>query len=164
MMRNEQKHNSAFTLIEIMIATLLVGITVATLIMTTGSFTRVNAAGIDLSTAEFLIEEIRELTVSLDVIDPETNTETFGVESGETLGTYDDLDDFNAKTFSPPIDINRSQLDDFAVFSQVITVQNVNTSDLALVVANHTSPFVRVTVRILMNNILVTESSWVRAR
>lgn len=164
MMRNEQKNRSAFTLIEVMVATMLIGIAVAALLLTTGAFTRVNAAGIGLSTAEFLIEEIRELTVSIDVIDPNTLTETFGVESGETLATYDDLDDFNAKTFSPPIDINRSQLNDFAAFSQVITVQNVSTSDLTLAVENHASPFVKVTVQILMNNKMITESSWIRAR
>lgn len=164
MMRNEQKNRSAFTLIEVMVATMLVGIAVASLLLTTGAFTRVNAAGIDLSTAEFLIEEIRELTVSIDVIDPNTLTATFGVESGETLATYDDLDDFNAKTFSPPIDINRLQLNDFAAFSQVITVENVSTSNLTLTVANHASPFVKVTVQILMNNKMITESSWIRAR
>lgn len=147
-----------------MVATMLIGIAVASLLLTTGAFTRVNAAGIGLSTAEFLIEEIRELTASIDVIDPNTLTATFGVESGETLATYDDLDDFNAKTFSPPIDINRLQLNDFAAFSQVITVQNVSTSDLTLTVANHASPFVKVTVLILMNNKVITESSWIRAR
>ena len=147
-----------------MIATVLVGIAVASLIVATGAFTQVNAAGIDLSTAEFLIEEIRELTASMDVIDPETLTETFGVESGETLETYDDIDDFNARTFSPPIDINRTQLSNFATFSQVITVQNVSTSDLTLAVANHASPFVKVTVQVLMNNKLVTKASWIRAR
>ena len=147
-----------------MIATVLVGIAVASLIVATGAFTQVNAAGIDLSTAEFLIEEIRELTASIDVIDPETLTETFGAESCETLETYDDIDDFNARTFSPPIDINRTQLSSFAVFSQVITVQNVSTSDLTLAVANHASPFVKVTVQVLMNNKLVTKASWIRAR
>ena len=164
MMRNEQKNRSAFTFVEVMIATVLIGIAVASLIVTTGAFTHVNAAGIDLSTAEFLIEEIRGLTASIDVIDPETAEATFGVESGETLATYDDLDDFNAKTFSPPIDINRTELGSFAVFSQVITVQNVSTSDLTLAAANHTTPFVKVTVQILMNNKTISRSSWIRAR
>ncbi len=147
-----------------MIATVLIGIAVASLIVATGAFTQVNAAGIDLSTAEFLIEEIRELTASIDVIDPQSGTATFGVESGETLATYDDLDDFNAKTFSPPIDINRTQLSNFSVFSQVVTVENVSTSNLTVTVANHSTYFVRVNVQILVNNQMVSQSSWIRTR
>jgi len=164
MRKNTRKNCSGFTLLEILIATILVGIAVAALLITNGAFTQVNAAGIELSTAEFLLEEIRELTVSLAVVDPETGTDTFGAESGETLGSYDDLDDLDGITFSPPIDINRSQLSNFSVFSQVITVENVSTSDLTVTVGDHLSPFVKVTVVIVMNGRAISSSSWIRTR
>lgn len=142
----------------------MVGVAVASLLAVNGALTQVNAAGIELSTAEFLLEEIRELTASLTVVDPETGTDTFGVESGETLVSYDDLDDLDGITFSPPIDINRSQLSNFSVFSQVITVENVSTSDLTVTVGDHLSPFVKVTVGIVVNGREISSSSWIRAQ
>ncbi len=164
MRRDAKKNRSGFTLLEVLVATILVGIAVASLIAASGAFTQVNAAGINASTAEFLLEEIRELTISLAVVDPETGTDTFGVESGETLVSYDDLDDFDGVTFSPPIDINRLQLSDFSAFSQVISVENVSTSDLRVTVGEHLSPLVKVTVGILMNGREINSSSWIRTR
>ena len=164
MRRSASKSCSGFTLLEVLVATLLVGIAVASLLTVSGAFTQVNAAGIDMSTAEFLLEEIRGLTTSLAVIDPETGTDTFGAESGENLASYDDLDDFDGVTFSPPIDINRTQLSNFSFFSQVITVENVSTSDFTVTVGDHLSPIVKITVRILLNGGEISSSSWIKTQ
>ena len=48
----------AFTLVEVMIAVVLIGIAIAALVASNAAFTQANSFGIDLSTAEFLIEEI----------------------------------------------------------------------------------------------------------
>jgi hypothetical protein len=56
---------TAFSLIEILIATILVGLAVTALLVASSSMTIANGAGTDLSTAEFLIEQIRELTALL---------------------------------------------------------------------------------------------------
>lgn len=153
-----------FTLVEAMIAMLIIGLTIAALVASTGAFSRSNAAGIDLSTAEFLIEEIRELTASLPVVDPQTGTAVFGPEAGETLGQFDDLDDFDGASFSPPIDIHRAALPNFANFTQQIQVQNVAVSNFNSVVADHSTNFVRVTVTILMNGTSLSSATWIRAR
>lgn len=158
-----QKSLSAFTLIEVLIATMLIGLSVAALIAANGTLTMANGAGADQSTAEFLAEQIRELTAMLPVVDPQTGTATFGAEEGSTA-VYDDVDDFNGKTFSPPIGANKATLSEFPAFSQQVTVQNVSQSNLDLVVANHSSPFVRVTVTVLQNSRPITSASWVRAR
>jgi prepilin-type N-terminal cleavage/methylation domain-containing protein len=153
-----------FTLIEVLIAVILVGLAIASLVGANGAFTKANGAGTDLSTAEFLLEQIKELTVMLAVVDPVTGTTTFGPEAGETLATYDDLDDFDNKTFSPPIDARRNTLGNFASFSQQITVQNVNPSNFEQVVSDHSTSFVRVTVKIYQNSSEICSSSWLRAR
>jgi prepilin-type N-terminal cleavage/methylation domain-containing protein len=154
-----------FTLVEAMIAMLIIGLTIAALVASTGAFTRTNAAGIDLSTAEFLIEEIRELTASLPIVDPVTGTATFGPEAGETsLAQCDDLDDFNGASYSPPIDITRSPLADFANFTQQVQVRNVAMSNFNTVVANHSTDLYRVTVTILMNGTAINSATWIRAR
>jgi prepilin-type N-terminal cleavage/methylation domain-containing protein len=155
---------NGFTLIEVLVAVILVGLAIASLVGANSAFTKANGAGTDLSTAEFLLEQIKELTVTLAVIDPVTETTTFGAEAGETLATYDDIDDFNNKIYSPPINACRNQLSNFASFSQQITVQNVNPSNFEQVVANHSTSFVRVTVKIYQNSTEICSASWLRAR
>lgn len=144
-MNDSNKNNkliaaAGFTLIEAMIATLLVGIAVVSLMVSSQAFTSVNSAGINLSTAEFLIEEVRERTVPIE---------------------FDNLAAF-AGTYSPPEDIEGNQLTDFAGFSQQVTVQNVSPSDFTVPQAG--SDFARVTVAILLNSSQITSASWIRAR
>lgn len=162
-MRNNNYKNG-FTFIEVLFAVLLVGLAIASLMAANAAFTKANGAGTDLSTAEFLIGQIKELTMLLPVIDPETELATFGPETGETLVDYDDLDDFNGATFSPPINAERTVLNEFSAYSQKITVQNVDASDFESVVANHGSNFVRVTVQVYLNSEPISSANWLRAR
>lgn len=153
----------AFTLIEVLIATLLVGLSIAALIAANSTLTIANGVGTSQSTAEFLAEQIRELTTMLPVVDPQSNTATFGPEE-PNLASYDDVDDLDGATFAPPIGADRAALDAFAAFSQQVTVQNVNIANLDQVVADHASQFVRVTVVVLQNGRQIASASWVRAR
>ena len=157
------KNKNGFTLIEVMIAVILVGLAIAALVGANTAFTQANGVGTDLSTAEFLLEQIKELTATLSVIDPETETTTFGPESGETLATYDDLDDFDNRNFSPPIDASRNTLSNFSSFSQQVIVQNVNPSDFEQVESDHSTKFVRVTAKVYKNSIEICSASWLRA-
>ncbi|MEJ2701543.1 MAG: prepilin-type N-terminal cleavage/methylation domain-containing protein [Sedimentisphaerales bacterium] len=159
-----RKHSCGFTFVEVLIAVLLVGLAVAALMGANQVFTKANAAGADLSTAEFLMEEIRELTTLLPVVDPNTGLATFGPETGETLAGYDDLDDFDGRTFSPPIDADRQALTEYPSFSQHVTVENVSPSNFEQVVPDGTSDFIRVTVNVYQNAQLITSASWLRAR
>jgi len=153
-----------FTLIEVLIAILLVGLAIVSLVSANGSFTQANGAGAELSTAEFLIEQIRELSTVLEVIDPNTGVATFGPETLETLANYDDLDDFHGAVFSPPISADRISLADLGAYSQQITVENVSASDFEQVVGNHTSFFVRVSVKVFLNTKEISSASWLRSR
>ena len=155
---------NGFTLAEILVAVMILGIAIAALVGANSAFTQVNGAAVDLSTAEFLIEEIRELTTTLPVVDPESGTDTFGPEADElTVTAYDDLDDFDGAGFCPPVDISATALTDFSSFTQQITVENVNPSSLETVVPDHTSDFVRITVVIVQNNRPISSASWIRA-
>jgi prepilin-type N-terminal cleavage/methylation domain-containing protein len=152
-----------FTLVEVLIATVLIGLSIAALVASNGTLTMASAVGTDQSTAEFLAEQIRELTTMLPVVDPQTTTTTFGPEEAGLAG-YDDVDDFNGATFSPPIGADKAALPEFASFSQQVTVQNVDRTNFDLIVANHTSHFVRVTVSVLKNGRQITAASWIRAK
>ena len=158
------KHGEGFTLIEVLIAIILIGVGILSLISANGAFTQANEAGLELSTAEFLIEQIRELTAVLPVIDPQSGTTTFGPEASEILATYDDLDDLNNANFSPPINVDRNTLNDLGAYTQQVTVENVSPSNFEQVVANHSSPFVRVTVKVLYNATEISSTRWLRCQ
>jgi prepilin-type N-terminal cleavage/methylation domain-containing protein len=153
---------NGFSLVEILVATILVGLSITALVLASNSFTMANGAGADLSTAEFLVEQIRELTAMTPAADPDNPTH-FGQEtSGEA---YNDVDDFDGGVFSPPISADMTVLNDFASFSQQVIVQKLNPSNLDEVVADtSTSPFLRVTVTIIQNNKQITTASWIRAK
>ena len=135
--------NHGFTLIELLIATLLVGLAIVSLVVANSSFTKANAAATDLSTAEFLIEQVRERSISVN---------------------YDNLhglEHFDNVKFSPPINADGESLNDFAAFSEQITVENVSASNFEQVVAD--SDFVRVTVKVFLNSKQISSASWLRA-
>jgi type II secretory pathway pseudopilin PulG len=151
-----------FTLVEVLVMILFIGIAMVSLLAANAVFTRSNGVGADLSTAQFLIEQAKELTTQLPVLDPEIlGTPTFGPEEAG-LAFYDDLDDFDGITLSPPIDADRQPLNDLAAFSQQITVQNVNAADFEQVVPDLASNFVRVTVTVYLNSERINSANWVR--
>ena len=135
---------NGFSLVEVLIAIVLVALAIVSMVAANSSFTKANGAGADLSTAEFLIEQIRERTA---------------------LADYDDLlDDFDDANYSPPINSNGEVLNDFAAFSQQVTVENVSASNFENVVADYSSDFIRVTVRVFLNSNEISSASWIRAQ
>lgn len=138
--KNSTRAGAGFTLIEAMIATMLLAVAIIALMVSNQAFTQVNSAGIDLSTAEFLIEEVRERTASLE---------------------FNELPAF-AGTYSPPEDIQGDTMTAFADFSQQVTVQNVSASDFTVPEAG--SDFARVTVTILRNGTAISSADWIRVK
>ncbi len=163
-----------FSLIEVLIATVLVGFAIAALVAANGSFSLANVAGADLSTAEFLIEQIREMTTMLPVVDPAvpagTQVMVLGPEGDENgVASYDDLDDFDdfdSAALGAPIGAQRTTLPNLAAFRQQVMVRKVNKSDFnqTLLDNDTTTDFVRVEVKILENGRPISSASWIRAR
>ena len=137
-----KKTKAGFTLIEVLLAIVFVGIAIASLLGANRIFTNANQAGLEMSTAEFLAEQIRELIA---------------------MTSYDDLDGFDGASFSPPVNTEQEVLSNFARYTQLITVENVSASDMEQVVADGSSDFIRVTVQIFSNSVEVSSSSWIRA-
>jgi prepilin-type N-terminal cleavage/methylation domain-containing protein len=161
MKRSENKIRSGFTLIEALIATVLIGVSIAALITSNISHTQANAHGMYTSTAEFLIEEIRAMTMPMAFVEPDEVVDTFGPDDGEVdVGDYDDLDDFDGVTFSPPVDVSGNNLNDFSEYRQVVTVESVNPADFTSAVEDFDSSIVRVSVSIVMNGKQVGSTSW----
>jgi len=134
---------NAFSLIEVLVAIILIGLAIASLLVANSSFTEANGVGTNLSTAQFLIEQIKERTAMVD---------------------YGGLYAFDDASYSPPKDSDGEDLNDFAAFTQQITVENVNPADFEQVEADHSTDFVRITVRVLFNFEEISSTSWIRAR
>lgn len=139
-LQNRMTLNGGFTLLEALFASMLIGLVIAALAASSGAYTMANAAGVDLSTAEFLIEEIREHTAPV---------------------AFSDLAAAGGN-FSPPIDVDGNPMAEFAVFEQQVVVQNVNSSNFTTPLAG--SDFIRITVTITKNGQPVSDASWIRAK
>ena len=135
-------NKKGFTLVEVLVAVVIIGIALVGLMAANGSFTTNNAYGLELSTSEFLIEQIKEMT---------------------TLLQYDNLHSLDEVVYNPPKNADGEDLTDLGAFSQQIIVENVSASDFQTVVADDSTAFIRVTVRILFNSKLVNSASWLRA-
>ena len=127
---------NGFTLIEALIAMVLLGFAITALLVANRSFSAANAQGLEMSTAEFLIEQVREQTVTTPFASLMTN--------------------FNNKTYSPPHDSQGNSLSAYAGFSQKITVQNLSGF-------GPSTEFYRITVEIRLNNEVISSASWIRA-
>ena len=139
----KHKTRGGFTLIESLFAAMLLGLVIAALAAASGSFTMANGYGVDLSTAEFLIEEVRERTANIDV---------------DTL-----LASYDGQTFSPPVDVSGADMTDFGQFSQQVEIDYVESGNFANTVTGPTD-FVRVTVTVTKGSQPISDTSWIRAR
>jgi prepilin-type N-terminal cleavage/methylation domain-containing protein len=143
MKMNKIRQQNGFTLLETLFATMLLGLVIAALAAASGAFTMANGYGLDLSTSEFLIEELREYTAN---------------ESFADLVTY-----YDGQNYNPPVDVTGASMPDFSEFSQQITVDHVRASDLTQIDGTGTSDFVRVTVTVSKNGESLNSTSWIRA-
>ncbi len=133
---------NAFTLIEVLFAVILVGLAITALLTANSAFTIANGAGADLSTAEFLIEQVRELTAMM---------------------SYNSLTTLDEQSYSPPIDADGQVLNNFVAWSQQVIVENVSISNFEQVVPDGSSDFVRITVRVFLNSKQISSACWIRA-
>jgi prepilin-type N-terminal cleavage/methylation domain-containing protein len=138
--------NNGFTLIEILIAVVLLGIAIAAIVGSNAAFTQQTAQAGQLSTAEFLIEQIRELTALLPS-DPNQSNNIYS---------------FDGDVFNPPIDSQQRPLTNFSAYSQTVTVDYVSATNFQQTVADNGSDFVRITVKILYNGSEISQARWIR--
>ena len=158
---SSRDHRSGMTLVEVLVATILIGVALSAMLGANGYVPSVNRAGTNLSVAQSLLEHIKERTEALPVADPETSNAQFGPEEANWTD-YDDLDDFFGASFCPPIDGQGNLLNEWSAFTQEVVVENVQVDDLATPVADLGSNFYRVTVTILNQQQEVTSATWIR--
>ena len=142
-MKNQNKNG--FTLIEALFAAMLLGLVIAALAAASGAYTMANGYGLDLSTAEFLIEEMREYTT----------TQSFDELLADTR--------YDGTSFSP-IDVKGDTIAGFEEFGQQVQIDHVQSGNFDQIDSTNTSPFVRVTVTVTKGGASVSSTSWIRAK
>jgi prepilin-type N-terminal cleavage/methylation domain-containing protein len=165
-----------FTLIETAMATIIVGLGITSMVHLVATCTQANDFSKQTTIAMLLADHITEAMDGLPFNDPYLVRTYFGPEPGETLATFNDVDDFDGSSFNPPIDSLRNAMPQFSQFTQVISVWpilpgqlsgNTNPANPAIAKSTYTGA-VRVQVRIMYQRVPadtareVYRSSWIR--
>ncbi len=138
-----------FTLIEALIATVLIGLGAVAVIMSAGSGTKVNQASLDMTQASFLAQELREWTLQLPIDDPNSTN---------------DLKAMDSNSFTTPLDGTGTAITGMSDWKQKITVTWRNASDLDSAVADGASDIVYVEVTIKRSDHEILTTGWLIAK
>ncbi|MEM7680664.1 MAG: hypothetical protein AAF288_01775 [Planctomycetota bacterium] len=183
--RQNRRPRRGFTLIEASLTTIIVGTGVLAIVSAQQGYHRLNGKAVKQGSAQLLANEIRELTLTLPMSDPQYGmTLGGGLEPGETITdirTYDDLDDFagvitggvgNGVTFRPPVNALRETIPDLGDrWSQTVIVENKPedfVNDPFNVLPMGSTDAVRVAVQVRLHDgasdatgVVMYEMSWV---
>ena len=155
-----------FSLVEVAVTTVIVGVGVTSLLLSVGSGTKVNGGAQELTQAVFLAQEIREWTVKLPFSDPDPADagNPPGPDGTSPLVFVDDLDDLMSVTFSPPRSGTGQPLNALTGWGQRINITWRDPDDLSSVVSPGASDIVYVQVEILRRGKVVYTTGWIVAR
>jgi hypothetical protein len=142
---------------EAALATIIVGVGITAMMALVGALTGQNATATKMTTAMLLASHVQECMEGLSFNDPAYASAYFGPEPGEMLASFNDVDDFDGQSLSPPIDAARQPIAALSQYTQVVTVLpvfanklNTNTNPLSLDLPKTAyTGAVRVMVRVL---------------
>jgi prepilin-type N-terminal cleavage/methylation domain-containing protein len=167
--RRPRRHG--LTLIEVAVATAIIGVGVTALMVAAGSTTRVNSASRKLTQAVFIAQEVREWTLNLPFSDPDPGDQgnSPGPDGSDPQTFVDDLDDLSnwdgaGITYSPPRDGQGVAMPDLAGWSQTITLTWRNPNDLTQTVAPGASDIINVNVDVKHNDAGILACGWLVTR
>jgi len=164
--KNVRAGRDGFTLIEVAVATAIIGLALAALLGAVASGTRTNDAGKKLTQAVFLAQEIREWTIGLPFSDPDPGDADNppGPDGSNPQTFVDDLDDLMAVTFSPPRDGGGAPITDMTQWSETITLTWRDASNLSSTVSAGSSDVIHVQVDISYQDLPVLTTGWLVGR
>jgi MSHA pilin protein MshD len=124
----------AFTMIECCVSVGILGILLVVALQVVGASTKnqyhTAQRAIAASLAQSLLAEISELPYQ----EPSASSSSIGLDAGETAASkvnYDDVDDFNGWTESPPQDRAGNVMTDLSGWTRSVAVAWVNPSNIA---------------------------------
>jgi prepilin-type N-terminal cleavage/methylation domain-containing protein len=143
------RRQGGFTLIEVLIAVILVGMAIAGLTGANYAYSEANGAGTDISTADYVIEQIHEMTAAMTV---------------DQIYAYGGTGTAWRSAIHPPVNAAGASLGTaFSAWSQQLKVEKLQ-KDLTTPDTGTTPDFYRITVRALKNGKEVSSATWLRTR
>jgi MSHA pilin protein MshD len=123
------RRHQGFSLAETFVSVLLVGVSLAASMQTVGAVLRQRSSTNDDTVAALLAQQLLSEVLSRPYLEPD-DTPSFGPESGEDArADFDDVDDYDGWTESPPTDEEGTALDGLAGWSREVLVEEVEDSD-----------------------------------
>lgn len=155
---------SGFTLLEVLSASVIMGIGFVSILASVTASTKTSFASADMTQAIFLTQEIREWTTNLPFSDPDIADagNPPGPDSYAQAGEYyvDDLDDLMGAYFSPPKNGLGENIEGMDGWSQAVNLTWGSPDDINTAVVPGTSGIVQVQVTISKNYETIMQTSW----
>jgi len=126
---NQTRRRRGTTLIEVVMATMVVGVILVSAMNVVGASLRTRRATADLNTGARLAEQLLAECISMPYLDPESPGSSNGPESGEGGGNrkeFDDVDDYHNFSESQIRDKDDKKIDGFSGWTRSVTVQWAN--------------------------------------
>jgi len=145
-----RRNERGLTLIELVVVIAVMLVAIPPL---TSLYTEVASASVDetyQSAAVSLADSLMEEIVSKAFEDPDLSEGTFATEEG-SRAAYDDIDDFDGLSNSPPQGIDGSDLDDYGGITRSVLVDNVTTTtpDPVTAETDGSTPLKRIKVKVV---------------
>lgn len=125
-------HAAAFTLVEAVLSVLIVGIMLVAALSTVGASRLSQHRTSQYSRGQLLAESLMAEILQQDYLDP-NDTPVFGIEPGESASTradFDDVDDYDGWSSTPPAQQDGTQIPDLADWERSVSVQWVDPDNI----------------------------------
>ena len=142
-----------FSLVEVAISSLLVGVVLVASMRVTGQALMVQRDRAEMSTAAFLAEGLLSEILLLPYMEPGQTSSPIGRggdESSSDRRTLDDVDDYHGHVESPPRSKENLELPGFQGWERAVVVQWINPANLTQALGSE-SGVKRVTVQVSRN-------------
>jgi len=156
----------AFTLVEVVVAIVVLGVGLAAVLNVLSQIVDLEGQYADRVTGLNLAQQMLA-EIDTQAFEEPNGTILFGLESGEQAGTralFDDVDDYNGWSATPPVDGSGVPLPGGSGLTQQVTVQNVNEWIPDNPAANGTSGAKKITVTVLRGKRILAQLTALRMR
>jgi len=153
----------AFTLVEAVVSVVIVSVMLVAVLSTVGASRLSQYRTSRYSHGQLLGESLIAEILRQDYLDP-NDTPVFGCESGESTSTradFDDVDDYDTWSSSPPVAKDGALLAGLSGWKRSVIVEWVNPADTAEVKTSETNAK-RVTVTVSCDNMQVASLAAIR--
>jgi prepilin-type N-terminal cleavage/methylation domain-containing protein len=133
-----RRRSRGFSLLEVVVATLIVGIVMVAALESLGAYIRGQTHVADESRAWLLAQDLMSEILDAKYQEPD-DPPLFGPEAGENAGdraTYDDVDDYHGWSASPPEYKDGTPMSNLSGWRRRITIEQISAADLTTPVAS----------------------------